>query len=73
MPGWLLIASGVLAGGGPVLPALLRTVPNAVRLGRRDDDAKEQTRLARAILRDHVVCFAGILTLLVLWLAHLGR
>ncbi len=49
-----------MLAGGPVLLALSRTVPNAVRL-------------ARAILRDHVVCSAGILTLLVLWLAHLGR
>ncbi|HNF04301.1 MAG TPA: hypothetical protein PL146_02890 [Mycobacterium sp.] len=71
-PGWLSAASGVLAGG-PVVLALSRTVPNAVRLGRRDGDATEQSRLARAILRDHLVCFAAILLLLALWLAHLGR
>jgi hypothetical protein len=50
-----------LAGG--------RTVPNAVKLGRQTDDATEQSRLARSILRDHVVCFGLILAVLVLQLA----
>ena len=45
-----------------------RTVPNAVRLGRQTDDATEQSRLARSILRDHLVCFGSILTVLVLQL-----
>lgn len=47
-----------LAGG--------RTVPNAVRLGRQTDDATEQSRLARSILRDHVLCFGLVLAVLVL-------
>ena len=45
------------------------TVPAAVRLGARRDDATTQTRIARSILRDHLVCIAAIaLTLLVLLL-----
>ena len=66
-PAWLLIVSAVLAGG-PILLAVLRTVPNAVRLGRRADTAAEQTRLARSVYRDHHVCLAGMSTFLALWL-----
>jgi hypothetical protein len=50
--------------------ALLHTVPGAVRLGRRADGPAEQTRLARAICRDHLLCFGGMLAFLVLWLTH---
>jgi hypothetical protein len=71
-PGWLLGVSGVLAGG-PVVLALIRTVPNAVRLGRRIDTLAGQTRLARAIYRDHLVCALSMLAFLVLWLGWLGR
>jgi len=71
-PGWQLIASAVLAGG-PILLAALRTVPNAVRLGRRTDGPEEQSRLARAVYRDHVVCLVGLLGFVVVWLIHLGR
>lgn len=66
-PRWLLVPSAVLAGG-PILLAMVRTVPNAVRLGARRDDAGEQSRLARAIYRDHLVCLAGISAFLALWL-----
>jgi hypothetical protein len=71
-PGWLLGVSAVLAGG-PVVLALTRTVPNAVRLGRRADTAVEQTRLARTIYWDHLVCALAMLGFLVLWLGWLGR
>ena len=64
-PGWMLALSAVLAGG-PILLALVRTVPNAVRLGRRSDPPEEQIRLARAILNDHIVCFVGMGAFLVL-------
>lgn len=67
-PGWLLIASAVLAGG-PILLAMLRTVPRAARLGRRTDTPAEQSRLARAIYRDHLMCLAGMATFLLLWLS----
>ncbi|OBG35356.1 hypothetical protein [Mycobacterium sp. E3198] len=68
-PVWLLATSAALAGV-PVVLALTHTVPGAVRLGRRADGPAEQTRLARAIFRDHLVCFAGMLAFLVLWTAH---
>ena len=68
-PGWL-IAVSVASAGGPVLIALIRTVPNAVRLGKRADSLAEQTRLARAIFHDHVVCFALMLLFVGLWLAE---
>ena len=66
-PGWLLATSAALAGG-PMALALTHTVPSAVRLGHRADCPAEQTRLARAICRDHLVCFGGMLAFLVLWI-----
>jgi hypothetical protein len=68
-PGWLLVVAAALAGV-PILLALIRTVPNAVRLGKREDGPVVQTRLARSILTDHVLCFALMLGFLVLWLAE---
>ena len=65
-PGWLIGASALLAGG-PIALALLRTVPNAVRLGRRTGNPAEQTRLARAVLRDHVLCLIGMALFVALW------
>jgi len=67
-PGWLVAVSAALAGGAVVL-ALIRTVPHAVRLGQRADSLAQQTRLARAIFRDHVLCFGMMLAFLGLWLA----
>jgi hypothetical protein len=49
--------------------AAVRTVRNAVRLGRQTDDPARQSTLARIILRDHVFCLACIATVLVLQLA----
>jgi hypothetical protein len=67
-PGWLIIASAVLAGV-PIVLALTHTVPNAVRLGYRAGSPAEQTRLARAICRDHVLCVGCMLVFLVPWIA----
>lgn len=53
-------------GFGPILLACLRVYPNAVRLGSRPGTAIEQSTLARSICRDHLLCFVGILTLIVL-------
>jgi hypothetical protein len=58
--GLVLVGVGLAAG---------RVVPNAVRLGTRRDDIAVQTALARGILRDHVVCFACIASVIVLQLA----
>jgi hypothetical protein len=68
-PGWLLATSAALAGG-PIALALTRTVPNAVRLGSRSDDAARQARLARAICRDHLLCAGCMLAFIVLWVVY---
>ena len=46
--------------------AMLRVVPNAVRLGQRVDDVATQSALAHSIYRDHLLCLAliGAFTLL---------
>ena len=63
---WLLAASTVLAGV-PILLATIRTVPNAVRLGSRTTGPAEQTRLARSICRDHLLCLTFMSAFLMLW------
>jgi hypothetical protein len=68
VPGWVSVLSLAAALTGIGL-AGARTVPSAVRLGGRGDPPPEQTRLARSILRDHIVCLAAIATVLVLQLA----
>jgi hypothetical protein len=68
-PGWLLAISAGLAGV-PMALALTHTVPSAVRLGKRADSTAEQTRLARSICRDHLICVGSMLAFLVLWVAH---
>ena len=70
-PGWFVAVSTALAGI-PILLALIRTVPNAVRLGKREDTLIVQTRLARAIFSDHVLCFGLMVAFLGLWLAKGG-
>jgi hypothetical protein len=67
-PDWVAIASLFLAGG-PIALAAARTFPDAVRLGGRSDPPEVQARLARGIYRDHLLCLAGIVSLLVVQLA----
>ena len=55
----LRIAAFVLAAG-PIALAGARVLPNAIRLGARADGLRKQSELARAILRDHILCFATI-------------
>jgi hypothetical protein len=66
-PGWLLAASAVLAGV-PIVVAMTRTLPNAVALGNRAGMPAEQSRLARAICRDHVACLVLMSAFLVVWM-----
>jgi hypothetical protein len=66
-PAWVGWTSLGLAGGAIALAAV-RTVPGAVRLGTRADLPAVQSRLARSILRDHVVCFAAIAAVLAIQL-----
>ena len=51
---------------GPILLALGRIVPSAVRLGRRSDSISLQSALARSICRDHLFCFALLVVFLAL-------
>ena len=62
-PAWAGWASLALAASAIGL-AGARTLPLAVRLGRRDDPAREQSRIARSIFRDHLVCLAAIASVL---------
>ena len=66
-PWWIGWVSLVIAGSG-FGPTLLRTVPNARRLGRAEDTPEEQTRLARAIWRAHVLSVARMFVVLCLQL-----
>ncbi|HLI66372.1 MAG TPA: hypothetical protein VKU90_08405 [Caulobacteraceae bacterium] len=67
-PWWIAWPSLAAALTGIGL-AVARTVRNAVRLGRAADDPETQTRLARSIWRDHLICLAAMTTVLTLQLA----
>jgi hypothetical protein len=64
---WLLSACTVLAGV-PILLAMVRTVPNAVRLGDRNGGPAQLSRLARSIYRDHVLCLTFMSAFFALWI-----
>ena len=53
----------------PLVLARAHTVPSAVRLGARSAPPTAQSEAARAILRDHLFCFAAIAALLAVQLA----
>ncbi len=57
--GWSAVAVVVL-GVAPIGLALVRIVPDAVRLGSERDVPGTQLALARRIYRAHVLCFAAI-------------
>jgi hypothetical protein len=56
--------AGFLLAALPIGIAAARTFPAAVRLGPRTDGAGVQMRLARSICRDHLLCLAGITSLI---------
>jgi hypothetical protein len=62
-PWWIGWGSIALAGSGCV-PTMMRTVPNARRLGMAADSPQEQSRLARAVCRDHTFSFARMTVVL---------
>jgi hypothetical protein len=62
-PRWVGWASLALAGSAIAIAAT-HTVPSAVRLGTRRDKVDVQSRLARSILRDHLICLAAIAAVL---------
>jgi hypothetical protein len=70
-PGWLMALAAALAGV-PILLASIRTLPNAIRLGHRSGTPADQSRLARSICRDHLLCLGCMLGFLVLWVARTG-
>lgn len=63
--GWISLVAAVSAIG----LARVRTIPNAVRVGRAAGSVEAQTILARAIYRDHLYCLAAMSTVLALQLA----
>jgi peptidoglycan/LPS O-acetylase OafA/YrhL len=67
-PRWVPWASLALVGLA-VAVAAGHTVPAAVRLGARSDPPDVQSRLARSIFRDHLLCLAAIASTLALQLA----
>jgi hypothetical protein len=67
-PRWPLIVAAALAGA-PIGLASIRTVPNAKRLGNRSGSPVEQSRLARSIWRDHLLCLVSMSAFLVVWAA----
>jgi len=62
-PWWSALALPLALG--PIVLAGTRTVPGAVRLGQRTAPGPEELALARRILADHLLCFAGIAGVLV--------
>ena len=67
-PGWVSAVSlpaAVLAIG----LAILRVFGRARRLGARSDPPDVQSRLARSICRDHLICLAAMVTVLATQLA----
>jgi hypothetical protein len=59
----------LLLCGAPIILAMLRVYPNAVRLAARSDTAVRQSVLARSICNDHLVCFVAILAFVALQLS----
>ena len=56
----------LMLGTAPIALALTRIVPAAVRLGARTDPPAVQDALARAIWREHVLCFLAMTAFTVL-------
>jgi hypothetical protein len=67
-PRWAAAVSLVLTAAA-ISVAAVHTVPGAVRLGTRSDAIAGQSRLARSILRDHLLCITAVAVVLVLQLA----
>lgn len=58
-PRWASLLSLALVAA-PIVLAVRRVLPNAVRLGGRGDPVAVQSALARQICRDHLFCLAAI-------------
>jgi hypothetical protein len=62
----------LLLAAAPIAVAGSKTVPRAVRLGARTDDAATRQAMAAAIRREHVACFVSIAALVALQLASVA-
>jgi len=67
-PIWICVSSLLLAGSAIAL-AGLRTVRNAVTLGKREGSPQAQSDLARKVFYDHLYCLVAMTTVLTLQLA----
>jgi hypothetical protein len=67
-PRWAAVVSLVLTAAA-ISVAAVHTVPSAVRLGTRSDAIAAQSRLARSILRDHLLCITAVAVVLLIQLA----
>ena len=70
---WWIEWISLLAAVSAIGLARVRTIPNASRLGKASDPPEEQSRLARAIYKDHIYCIAAMTLVLVLQLGAHGR
>ena len=68
VPTWVSILS-ILLAGIPIGLAAGRVVRDAARLGADADRPAMQTKLARRICQNHIVCFAGMVLFVTLQLA----
>jgi hypothetical protein len=66
-PRWAGVVSLVLTAAA-ISVAAVHTVPNAVQLGTRSDTIAGQSRLARSILRDHLLCITAVAVVLLIQL-----
>jgi hypothetical protein len=67
-PRWAAVVSLVLTAAAISLAAV-HTVPAAIRLGTRSDTIAAQSRLARSILRDHLLSITAVAAVLLIQLA----
>jgi len=67
-PAWIGYVS-LVCGAVAIGLAAARTVRSAAALGRRDGSAQSQSRLARMVFRDHLLCLIAMATVLALQLA----
>ena len=66
---WWISWPSLLLGVSAMGLAGARTIPNAVRLGQARDPLDVQTRLARAVYRDHLYCLAAMSAVVALQLS----
>ena len=66
--GWISLPLAL----GPMVLAVTRTVPSAVRLGAGTDPEVDRLPIARRVLKDHVICLVCIATVIAVQLVAAG-